>query len=139
MVTWRQDTAVTESGGFIASEWYHRIVQNWSESVSDALDRSLWSRRVVSALGALVPRCELQLLSLQELRCAGPAYLMGVTNPAQFTVGPVHPEQLPLELEGARGCVCIVPNFPMSPLTLHSLLPVPIHGRWWSFGASFPM
>lgn len=117
-VTCRKDATVIDCGGFIASEWCSRSVQNWSVGVSDPLDRSHCRRRVVSALWALVPRCELQLPSLQELKSAGPGYLMGTTNPAPFTLGRSLPGKAALAAGGSKG-MCVhgskLPPVPSHP------------------------
>lgn len=63
---------------------------------------------------------------------------MGVTIQHSLLWVAVHLEKLPWELEGAKGCMCMVPSFSMSPLTPPCLLPVTIHGRWWSLSATFP-
>lgn len=138
ILTWRQDTTAIDSGSLIASEWCGRIVQNWS--VSDLLDRSHCSTRLVSAVWALVPWCELQLLSLQEPKCAGPGYLMGVTNPAQFTtLGCSSPGKAPLGAGRSKRMHVHGSKLLHAPLTPHCLLPVTIHGRWCSFSATFPI
>lgn len=80
-----------------------------------------------------MPQCELQLPPLQELKCAGPGYLMGVTDPAEFTLGPVHLEEIPLEPEEQED-VCAW--FQASPCPLSPLIP---HCQCPSMGGGGPL